>query len=442
MGNAGAVAAGAPRALELRMAPRSGQLRACTLRVGALDSPEGPVDSPEEHSEASWGRPCVVQLPSEHSAVAIAVHGQQGACLAKLPLPYHCLCELGLRSSSSSSPISLKLALRPSDAAWESEGQLAAAFWEARRLGADNDGPCLEISLRELDDSVPGFDEEGWSLPTARRRLITLELENSALQRRAGAAAEIGAAGCAKQLQLILEENEELRQGTAQMRQEQERVSAVLADAAAVARSKDWQGALAELSGELERCRARRCQLLESCEERLEEAECRLQRAFFGSPEAQLAALEGELAACALRVQEAAKRRDGLARRLQERRSSNGPERLGSGPESLEALERQRDALRQRLASTEEELKGLQGQPKLASSTEEVLRLREGNAQKAAELLRLRALEGERRAEMERAALDRSLLGKVGLLKLGEPRAGSKGASTASSSGQTPRSGA
>lgn len=304
--NANRCAAQPVHVLELRLAHprmtppagRGGQPCALFAKVGLLEDRAG-------SRSVLWDEAVPVHLPSDESAVIVSLYAAEpglrssaeaeakgeARLLAEICLPFGGpggLSELGIRRGGPPEP--LRLALPLGNATPVKADSTPRKLAENLRKALENfrpDGAGLVLSVCELMPETPTLlpaqGSAEWRLPPARRQLITLELQNQALQFQCqkllgeavtsvNADDETGSLSHLNQLQMIQQENEQLRNEMAGMQQKLQHTKATASVVEKQPKENadhDWNKMLHVMQQELAHCRSRQEKIHANYEDRV-----------------------------------------------------------------------------------------------------------------------------------------------------------------------------
>jgi len=247
-------------------------------------------------------------------------------------------------------------------------------FYLQARKGVEYDKQCLSLSVREvpLPDQEPVVEESDWTMPAARRQVIFLEMQNAALQHQKHKLHPEGPEApreennveptYVKQLHMIQEENEKIREETGRIRQKLEESRAIEAHSFARQRgAHDWSKTLRGLQEELTRCRSRQKRIQDNYQERVRGLQGQLQRNrakqsgvdMTFNPQAQdsqqLTDMLEQVSAMERHIEEAMASRDELMSRYAQIAASADGEQTDPDLERLQAVKIENDASIERL---------------------------------------------------------------------------------------------
>lgn len=381
------------RTLELRVSePRlvwlppgsNGQQRTLFAKVGLLEDRGAAV-------EVSWDEPVQIQLRGERSTLLVSLYAaeysqghEERRALYEVALPYWGpggLADLGLAEGGA--PVTLVLAVSPGKRCGErqSREELAEELRQAREQ-YHPDRPFLGLSVSEvgIQQLQQSAEDGAWHLPSARRQVIALELQNAALLERKrelqqahpdyvwqmpeAAAEETAGPTHVQQLLLIQQENQQLRAEKAAMLQKLEHTRQLLSGATRnrPGAEHDWADTLRVMTQELAHCRDRQVKIRANYDERKRDLQVQLQAAQeqAAAQASQQRALAQEqvgqeAAALQAEIERATLRRNELIRQCQEARDAAEEQKRGIEQGVFDALSSNPDI--QRLARESEQYK-------------------------------------------------------------------------------------
>lgn len=372
----------APRTLELRVSeprlvllPSSGQQRTLFAKVGLLEDRGAAVEAP-------WDEPVQVQLRGERSTLLVSLFAaeyfqghEERRALYEVALPYWGpggLADLGLAEGGA--PVTLVLAVSPGKRCGErqSREELAEELRQAREQ-YHPDRPFLGLSVCEVgfQQYQQPAEDGAWQLPSARRQVIALELQNAALlerkrelqqahpdyvwQMNEAAAEEPAAATHVQQLRLIQQENQQLHAEKGAMLQKLEHTRQLLSGAMRdrPGAEHDWPETLRVMTQELANCRDRQARIRANYDERKHDLQVQLQAAqeqaaAQASEQHALAQEQIGQQAVALRseVEQATLRRNELLRHCSEARNAAEAQKQGIEQGMFDTMSSNPDILR------------------------------------------------------------------------------------------------
>lgn len=335
-------------------------------------------DEREPLRDVTWDENITVALPSDTSVVLITflvarsredLARGNARHLSDLSLPYIGLVECGV---SPGNPITLHLAFEiGAQCATRNSKELAAELMRLRDI-FQRDRAWITVRASEVATSPSEGDhvvipQPEWTVSAVRRQMITLELQNSALQQRLRAiapdapdAAQVSIPSHARQLRMIQQENMQLSVERSEVQRRYGRIRTSLMEAKQ-GKEQHWVRTMQVLQQEHTHCKERQDKIRENFEERLHGLRIHLQQA-----SAQLMHMQ-EMVAHELPQQKlmdvqagisaALSRREDLSRQLMEVRSSKSVEphpKIQHLRALSEEYQSQLEMLRHELASKQE----------------------------------------------------------------------------------------
>eukprot|EP00927_Polykrikos_kofoidii_P021941 TRINITY_DN20632_c0_g1_i1.p1 TRINITY_DN20632_c0_g1~~TRINITY_DN20632_c0_g1_i1.p1 ORF type:complete len:702 (+),score=120.61 TRINITY_DN20632_c0_g1_i1:156-2261(+) len=341
-----------------------------------------------QHLDVSWLVPTAIPLMNDDSVILVSLYTVEAPndesavkdmrLFSEICIPSCCgvagLAEFGVHSGGPPVTYRLPVVFGAQYENGMSPEKLASDFRSAMNAYRP-DRPSITVEVRLLKpaehlakESASVDESPPLTVLQSRRQVIALELQNAALAARQGAGRsgeEIPTPTHVKQLQMIQQENEQLRTELNEMRRRQEMVDSVLegrSNGAGTGR-RNTNHMLWVYEKELEHYKVRRQKIQENFEDRVKGLQSQIaQAADERLAEAQISVLEREAEAMGLDIDEAMTRRDSLLREWRDvRESVQGPV---ASAEVQRALAQSREAeaelgsLQQELALRKEKEKG------------------------------------------------------------------------------------
>lgn len=335
-------------------------------------------DEREPLRDVTWDEDITVALPSDTSVVLITFlvarsHGDlargNARHLSDLSLPYVGLVECGV---SPGNPITMNLAFEiGAQCETRNSKELAAELRRLREIFQPDRAwitvRASEVTTSPLEGDHAAIPQPEWTVSAVKRQVITLELQNSAMQQRLRAiapdapdAAQVCIPSHARQLRMIQQENMQLSVEKSEVQRRYGRIRTSLMEAKQ-GKEQHWVRTMQVFHQELMHCQERKDKIRENFQERLHGLRTHLQQA-----SAQLMHMK-EMVAHELPQQKrmdvqaginaALSRREELKRHLMELRSSKSSEphpKIQHLRTLSEEYQSQLELLRHELASKQE----------------------------------------------------------------------------------------